>query len=276
LIKDYELVIHYHSDKANVIADMLSHKAHRDYLVVLCLSREESNTCVLPNLSLFIIILMPTMWDEIIAAQKNDEGMGHIKRRMQEGDLKIAGFCEDAEGNLWFKERLVVPKREALKKKILDEDHTSRYSIDPRSTNLYHYLRQQFLWTRMKREAACYVSKCDTYQKVKADYMKPRGLLQLLSIPKWKWNDIRMDFIMGLPLTARKFDSIWVIVDQLSKSTHFIPVHTRYDARRYAEIHPHPLCLHRVSKIIISDRDSQFVARFLGATAHIPRDSHDP
>jgi hypothetical protein len=82
----------------------------------------------------------------------------------------------------------------------------------------------------MKREAARYVSECDTYQKVKADYMKPGGLLQPLSVPEWKRCDISMDFIVGLPLTARKFDSMWVIVDRLSKSTHFIPVHTRYDA----------------------------------------------
>jgi hypothetical protein len=78
----------------------------------------------------------------------------------------------------------------------------------------------------MKREAAHYVSECDTYWKVKADYMKPGGLLQLLSIPEWKWDDISMDFIVGLPMMAHKFDLIWVIVDQLSKSTHFIPVNT--------------------------------------------------
>jgi hypothetical protein len=65
----------------------------------------------------------------------------------------------------------------------------------------------------MKCEVAHYVSKCDTYRKVKADYMKPGGLLQLVSIPEWKWNDISMDFIVGLPLTARKFDLIWVILD---------------------------------------------------------------
>jgi hypothetical protein len=109
--------------------------------------------------------------------------MGHIKRRMQEGEPKVACFREDAEGTLWFKERLVVPKKEALKKMILDEAHTSRYSIHPGSTKMYHDLRQQFCWTRMKREVACYVSNCDTYQKVKADYMKPGGLLQPLSIP---------------------------------------------------------------------------------------------
>jgi hypothetical protein len=122
---------------------------------------------------------------------------------------------------------LVVPKREALKKKIMDEARTSRYSIHPRSSKMYHDLRQQLWWIRMKRENAHYVSECDTYQKVNADYMKPRGLLQPLSIPEWKWDDISMDFIVGLPLTTRKFDSIWVIVDRLSKSAHFIPVNTK-------------------------------------------------
>jgi hypothetical protein len=82
----------------------------------------------------------------------------------------------------------------------------------------------------MKRESARYVSECDTCRKVKADYMKPIGLLQSLSVRDWKWDDISMDFMVGLPLTTHKFDSIWVIVDRLSKSAHFIPIHTHYDA----------------------------------------------
>jgi hypothetical protein len=93
---------------------------------------------------LFNITLVPTVRAEIIAAQKDDEGMGHIKRRMREGDPKVNCFHEDAEGTLWFKERLLVPKREALKKRIVDEAHTSRYSIHPGSTKMYHDLRQQF------------------------------------------------------------------------------------------------------------------------------------
>jgi hypothetical protein len=125
---------------------------------------------VLLDQSLFNITLTPILSDEIITAQKNDEGMGHNKRRMQEGDLKIACFHEDAEGTLWFKDRLVVPKREALKMKILDEVHMSRYSIHPRSSKMYHDLRQQFWWMRMKCETTCYVSDCDTCRKVKADY----------------------------------------------------------------------------------------------------------
>jgi hypothetical protein len=102
LIKDEELEVHYHPVKANVIADALSHKAHYNHLSAVRLTVEESSTYVLPDLSLFNIILMPTLRDEIIAAQKNDEGMGHIKRRMQEGDLKVSCFRKDAEGTLWF------------------------------------------------------------------------------------------------------------------------------------------------------------------------------
>jgi hypothetical protein len=97
---------------------------------------------MLTDLSLFNIIIAPTLRDEIIAAQKNDESIGHIRRRMQEGDPKVACFRKDAEGTLCFKERLVVPKREALKKKILDEAHTLRYSIHPGSTKMFHDLRQ--------------------------------------------------------------------------------------------------------------------------------------
>jgi hypothetical protein len=119
-----------------------------------------------------------------------------------------------------------MPRREALKKKIF-------MKLILRDTlfiwvKMYHDLRQQFWWTRMKREAARYVSECDTCQKVKAEYMKPEGLLQSLRILDWKWDGIRMDFIVGLLLTARKFDSIWVIVDRLTKFAHFIRVNTTY------------------------------------------------
>jgi hypothetical protein len=111
LIKDYELEVHCHPGKANLVADVLSRKAHCNYLLVVRLTRKDSSTRVLPNLSLFNITLTPTSRDEIIATQKNDEGMDHIKRRMQEGDPKVACFCEDVAGTLWFKERLVMPKK---------------------------------------------------------------------------------------------------------------------------------------------------------------------
>jgi hypothetical protein len=201
--------------------------------------------------------------EEIIATWKNDEGMAHLRIRLLECDLKVNCFCKDVERTLLFKDRLVVPKKEALKKKILDKAHTSRYSVHPGSTKMFHDLREQFWWTRMKRKTTRYVSECDTCRKVKADYMKSGVFLQPLSILDWKWEYISMDFIVGLSLTADKIDSIWVIVDRYTKSAHFIPMHTRFTAEKYVEIYiALILCLHGVLKTIVSDRGSQFVARF--------------
>jgi hypothetical protein len=89
----------------------------------------------------------------------------------------------------------------------------------------------------MKREIARYVSKCDIYQRVKASHLKIVGILQPLPIPSWKLEDISMDFIIGLPNTSQRHDSIWIIIDRLTKTAHFLPVHTTYNAKKYAEIY---------------------------------------
>jgi hypothetical protein len=173
---------------------------------------------------------------------------------LNEGDAKVDCFRVDDEGALWFKDRLVVPKNLELRKKIFDEAHTSKYSIYLSSTKMYHDLKAQFWWTRMKREITRYIAECDTCRMVKADHMRPTVLLEPLNIPAWKWEDISMNFIVGLPLSTRKFDSIWVIVDWFTKSAHFIPVHTNYMVEKYAELYiAHILCLHGVPKTIISD-----------------------
>jgi hypothetical protein len=92
--------------------------------------------------------------------------------------------------------------------------------------------------------------------------MKSASVLQPLSIPMWKWDDISMDFIVGLSLTARKKDLIWVIVDILTKTAHFVAVHTTYLVQTYAEIYMDQIVrLHGIPKTIISDRGTQFVAR---------------
>jgi len=115
----------------------------------------------------------------------------------------------------------------------------------------------------MKREIAKYVAECDTCQRVKDSQLKVAGTLHPLPIPSWKWEDISMDFIVGLPNTSQHHDSIWVIIDRLTKTTHFIPVHTTCNAKRYAEIYlDRIVCLHRVPKTIISDRGAQLIARF--------------
>jgi hypothetical protein len=107
----------------------------------------------------------------------------------------------------------------------------------------------------MKCETVRYVAECDTCRRVKAGHMRHAVLLQPLSIAAWKWEDFSMDFIVGLPLTGRKFNSIWVIIDRLTKSAHFIPLHTCYRAEKYAELYiSRILCLHGMLKTIISDR----------------------
>jgi hypothetical protein len=115
----------------------------------------------------------------------------------------------------------------------------------------------------MKRDIAEYVSLCDTYQRVKAEHQRPAGLLQPLKILEWKWEEIGMDFIVGLPRTQDGYDSIWVIVDRLTMVAHFIPVKTTYLCAKLAELYMSRIvCLHGVPKKIVSNRGSQFTSKF--------------
>jgi hypothetical protein len=117
-----------------------------------------------------------------------------------------------------FGKRLVVPADPEIKKIILDEAHKSKFSIHLGSTKMYQDLKQNFWWSNMKVDIAKYVAECDTCHRMKASHLKSAGVLQPLSIPLWKWDDISMDFNVGLPPTARKKDYIWVIVDRLTKT----------------------------------------------------------
>ena len=109
----------------------------------------------------------------------------------------------------------------------------------------------------MKREIAKYVPECDICQRIKASHLKVAGTLQPLPIPSWKWEDISMDFIVGIPNKSQKHDSISVITDRLTKTAHFIPVHTSYSVKKYAEIYlDQVIRLHGVPKMIISDREA--------------------
>jgi hypothetical protein len=115
----------------------------------------------------------------------------------------------------------------------------------------------------MNIEIARYVARCDTCRRVKAIHLKTAGPLQSLPIPTWKWEDISMDFIVGLPRTAKGYDSIWVIIDRLTKIAHFLPVKTYYPVLTYAQMYiARILSFHGVPKIIVSDRGPQFVSKF--------------
>jgi hypothetical protein len=269
LIKDYDLEVHYHPSKANMVVDALSRKAHCHCLSLeafnetLCYQMRNLNLEIIPQGSLNFISIESTLQERIIVSQLHDEGIKIIKQKISQGEAKYRCFHTDHQGVLWFNNHIVVPKDPQLRKQILDEAHLSKFSIHPGSTKMYQDLQQNFWWTRMKREIAKYVSECDTCQRVKASHLRISGTLQPLPFPSWKWEDISMDFIVGLPNTSQKHDSIWVIIDRLTKTAHFLPVHTTYSAKKYAEVYLDPIVrLHGVPKTIISDRGAQFIARF--------------
>jgi hypothetical protein len=195
------------------------------------------NLELIPQGDLNHLSVEATLRDSIVLAQQRNKGVRVIKQKITQGEGKYKCFRVDPEGVLWFNERIVVPKDHKLRKQILDEAHLSKFSMHLGSTKMYQDLKQNFWWTRMKREIAKYVSEYDICQRLKANHLKTAGILQPLPIPSWKWEDISMDFIVGLPNTSLRHDSIWVIVDCLTKTAHFLPVHTTYNAKKYAEIY---------------------------------------
>ncbi|WVZ63997.1 hypothetical protein U9M48_013583 [Paspalum notatum var. saurae] len=248
--------------KANVVADALSRKSYVNIAVAfqmpleLCAEFESLNLGFVHHTMVATFEAEPTLEQEIREHQKTDEKIQEIREQIKVG--KAPHFCEDEQGTVWYKNRICVPDVDSIKKLILSEAHDTAYSIHPGSTKMYHDLKERFRWYGMKRAVAEYVAMCDTCQRVKAEHQRPVGLLQPLKIPEWKWEEISMDFIVGLPRTQKGYYSIWVVVDRLTKVAHFIPMNTTYSGARLAELYiSRIICLHGVPKRIISDRDGQ-------------------
>ncbi|GKC42284.1 putative reverse transcriptase domain-containing protein [Tanacetum coccineum] len=119
----------------------------------------------------------------------------------------------------------------------MNEAHTSKYSVHPGAYKMYYDLREFYWWPKMKKDIAMYVSKCLTYSKVKAEHEKPSGLLQQLEIPEWKWENITMDFIVKLPRISSGHDAVWVIVDRLTKSAHFLDIREDFKKEKLARLY---------------------------------------
>ncbi|WMV37839.1 hypothetical protein MTR67_031224 [Solanum verrucosum] len=199
-LKDYDVTIQYHPGKANVVEDALSRKAMSIGSSCSWASQKE---------------VRATFIEEIKAKQFEDDNLNELKKKTAIG--KSQETTLDAEGVLNFKGRICVPRVDDLIQKLLAESHGSRYSIHPGVTKMYRDLNRIYWWLGMKKDIAEFVAKCQNCQQVKYEHQRHAGLLQRMSIPEWKWEMIAMDFMVGLPKTLGKFDSIWVVVDRLTK-----------------------------------------------------------
>jgi hypothetical protein len=268
LIKDYDCTISYHPGKANVVADALSRKSAETSAVEVVakeimedLKREEI-TLVLADryVSIAGLSLQPSLEERICEAQKSDAVIIGIRERIVKNNDPD---FEDRDGVLRYRSRICVPGDGGIKELILAEAHTTPYTIHPGGTKMYQDIKKVYWWPNMKREIAEYVARCLTCQRVKAEHQRPAGTLKPLEIPEWKWEGIAMDFVVGLPRTTAGYDAIWVVVDRLTKSAHFLPIRVKYTPERLAEVYLQEIVrLHGIPKSIVSDRDPRFTSRF--------------
>ncbi|GJX97841.1 putative reverse transcriptase domain-containing protein [Tanacetum coccineum] len=224
LLSDYDCEIRYHPGKVNVVADALSQKEQNKPLRVEARKEENYGT---------------------------EDLCGIIKK------LKPR-----ADGTLCLNGRSWIPCRGNLRELIMHESHKSKYSVHPGSDKMYQDLKKLYWWPNMKAEIATYVSKCLTCAKVKGEYQKPSGLLVQPVIPVWKWENITMDFVTKLPKTTSGQDTIWVIVDRLTKSAHFLPMKETDSMEKLTKQYlKEVVSRHGVPVLIISDRDSKFTSQ---------------
>jgi len=199
--------------------------------------------------------IQPTLLEKIREAQGRDPKLQEFREQVKAGlrsDMQI-----HADGTLRFGNRICVPKEE-IRQEVLAEAHSSAFFIHLGGTKMYQDLKQRFWWHGMKREIARYEAKCLVCQQVKAEHQRTTELLQPLPILEWKWEHITMDFVTALPRSLKGNNAVWVIVDRLTKSEHFIPFILGQSTELLAEKYIQEVVrLHGVPVRIVSDRDTK-------------------
>ena len=239
-LQEFQFEIKFKPGKENTTADALSRRV----------------------VSLAISILQSTLPEEIQNQLEADEFFGPFLQDLKESKIKkqLEGYSL-VDNQLFFLKRLCVPAQ--LRNKILKEAHEGPLVAHPGYHKMYANLKKSFYWPRMKKDALEFTKQCLICQKTKAERIKLPGLLHPLDIPSMKWECISMDFVTGLPAVSGGYDSIFVVIDKLTKVAHLLPVKKTFSAIDIARVFIKEIVrLHGFPRRIISDRDAKFTSKF--------------
>ncbi|GJV79212.1 putative reverse transcriptase domain-containing protein [Tanacetum coccineum] len=249
LLSDYDFEIRYHPRKANVVADALSHKERIKPLRVRAL----------------VMTIGSDLPRQILEAQIEEMKPENIKAKdvggMIRKDLPKEKLEPRVDGTLCLNNRSWLSCYGDLRTLIMHESHKSKYSVHPGFDKIYQDMKKLYWWPNMKADIATYVSKRLTCLKVKAGHQKPSGLLVQHEIPQWKWDNIIMDFVTKLPKTSGGYDTIWVIVNRLTKFAHFLPMRENNSMDKLTRLYlKEVVTRHGIPVLIICDRDGRFTS----------------